>query len=134
MHFLDIIVDRMYSIVEFNIWLLEALSIVLPKKGILIRIGSVFLTVFDQCLLECSDELVFQLQTWKCTVRKKKLLRHHPLCIRSYSCPHFPAFGLNAERYGVSLHILCKCGKMPTRITPNTDKFYAVTTIVTNWI
>ena len=25
--------------------------------------------------------------------------------IRSYSGPHFPAFGLNAERYGVSLRI-----------------------------
>ena len=33
--------------------------------------------------------------------------------IRSYSGPHFPAFGLNA-------------GKMKTRITPNTDTFYSV--------
>ena len=36
--------------------------------------------------------------------------------IRSYSDPHFPAFGLNTERYG----------KMWTRITPNTNTFYAV--------
>ena len=34
--------------------------------------------------------------------------------IRSYSGPYFPAFGLN------------KCGKMRTRITPNSDTFYAV--------
>ena len=27
------------------------------------------------------------------------------VCIRSYSVPHFPAFGLNTERYGVSLRI-----------------------------
>ena len=46
--------------------------------------------------------------------------------IRSYSDPHFPAFGLNAERYGVFVHIQSKCGKMHTRITPNTDTFYAV--------
>ena len=36
--------------------------------------------------------------------------------VRSYSDPHFPAFGLNMERYG----------KMWTRITPNTNAFYAV--------
>ena len=46
--------------------------------------------------------------------------------IRSYSVPHFPAFGLNKERYGVSLHIQSECGKMQKRITPNTDTFYAV--------
>ena len=46
--------------------------------------------------------------------------------IRSYSGPHFPAFGLNAERYGVSLCIQFECGKIRTRTTPNTDSFYAV--------
>ena len=43
--------------------------------------------------------------------------------IRSYSGPYFPAFGLNTERYSVSLCIKSKCGKMRTRITPNTDIF-----------
>ena len=46
--------------------------------------------------------------------------------IRSYSGPHFPAFGLNTERYGVSLCIQSECGKMRTRITPNTDTFHAM--------
>ena len=46
--------------------------------------------------------------------------------IRSYSGQHFLAFGLNAERYGVSLLIQSECRKMGTRITPNTDSFYAV--------
>ena len=41
--------------------------------------------------------------------------------MRSYSGPQFPAFGLNKERYSVS------ADKMRTRITPNTDAFYAVT-------
>ena len=38
--------------------------------------------------------------------------------IRSYSGPYFPAFQLN--------RIQSECGKIPTRITPNTDTFYAV--------
>ena len=46
--------------------------------------------------------------------------------IRSYSGPHFPAFGLNTERFAGSLRIQSECGKMPTRITPNRDTFYAV--------
>ena len=37
--------------------------------------------------------------------------------IRSYSGPYFPAFGLNTQS---------ECGKIRTRITPNTDTFYAV--------
>ena len=41
--------------------------------------------------------------------------------MQSYSGPHFPAFGLNTERYFVFLHIQSKCGKIQTRITPNTD-------------
>ena len=46
--------------------------------------------------------------------------------IRSYSGPHFSAFGLNRERYGASLCIQSKCGKMRARITPNMDTLYAV--------
>ena len=51
----------------------------------------------------------------------------------TYKCPYsalfwsrFPTFGLNTERYGVSLRIPSKCGKIRARITPNTDTFYAV--------
>ena len=40
--------------------------------------------------------------------------------IRSYSDPHFSAFRLNTMGYGVTQS---KCGKMRTRITPNTDTF-----------
>ena len=46
--------------------------------------------------------------------------------IRSFSCPYFPAFGLNLERYGVSLRIQSECGEMWTRKTPNKDTFLAV--------
>ena len=50
--------------------------------------------------------------------------------IRSYSGPHFFAFGLNTERYSVSLRIQSECGKMWTRITPNVDAFYAVSDLI----
>ena len=46
--------------------------------------------------------------------------------ILSYSGSYFPAFRLNTEKYSVSLCIQSKCGKMRTRIIPNTDTFYAV--------
>ena len=46
--------------------------------------------------------------------------------IRSYSGLRFPTFGLDTERYGVSLRIQSECGKMRTKITPNTNTFYAV--------
>ena len=50
--------------------------------------------------------------------------------IWSYSGLHFPTFGLNTERYGVSHRIQSECGKMWTRITPNTDTFYAETVLI----
>ena len=60
--------------------------------------------------------------------------------IGSYSGPHFPAFRLNTERYYVSLRIQSECVKMWTRITSNTDTFYAVSeygssqpTVQYNW-
>ena len=47
--------------------------------------------------------------------------------IWSYSFLYYPAFGLNTERYFMSLRIQSKCGKIRTRITPNAATFYAVT-------
>ena len=46
--------------------------------------------------------------------------------IQSYSGPFFPAFALNTERQGISLRIQSECGKIWTRIIPNTDTFYAM--------
>ena len=40
--------------------------------------------------------------------------------IQSYSGPYFPAFELN------TVPIQSECGEIRTRITPNTDTFYAV--------
>ena len=52
--------------------------------------------------------------------------------MRNHSGTHFPAFGLNTDRYEASLRIQSECGKMLTRITPNTETFSAV--IVTYYI
>ena len=49
---------------------------------------------------------------------------------RSYSGQYFPSFGLNTERYRVSLRIQSKCGKILTRITKNKDTLYAVITVI----
>ena len=59
-------------------------------------------------------------------LKQKKKANTGSIRIWSYSGPYFPAFGLNTERYSVSLGIRSECGKMRTRITPNTDTFYTV--------
>ena len=46
--------------------------------------------------------------------------------ILSYSGPYSPSFGPNTERCSVSFRIQSECGKIRTRITPNTDTFYSV--------
>ena len=47
--------------------------------------------------------------------------------------PHFAAFGLNTERYSVCLRIQSEFGKIRTRITPNTDTFYAAMVRGVKW-
>ena len=48
------------------------------------------------------------------------------VCIRSFSGPYFPAFGLNTEIYSVNLRIQPECRKTLTRKTLNTDTFHAM--------
>ena len=47
--------------------------------------------------------------------------------IQSFSCPYFPAFGLNTEICRVNIRIQSKCRKIQARKTPYFDTFYAVT-------
>ena len=61
-----------------------------------------------------------QLITFECKLHYVKGVR-----FRSFSGSYFPAFGLNTETCGVSLHIQSKCGIIRTRKTPNTDTFHA---------
>ena len=66
-------------------------------------------------------------------LHSKKIHCVESVRIRSYSGPYFPAFGLNTERYSVSLRIQSECEKMRTRITPNTDTFYAAIVTQNAW-
>ena len=94
---------------------------------------------FSADLVTFTEEILNGKLHFLCVISsmRQKILRKntHPFhClksvrIRSYSGTHFPAFGLNSERYSVSLHIQSECGKIWTRITPNTNTFYAVYTI-----
>ena len=68
-------------------------------------------------------------QTKKLSKKKLNILQLHyvkSVRIRSFSGPYFSAFGLNTERYGLSLLIQSECGKIRTRKTWNTDIFHAV--------
>ena len=68
------------------------------------------------------------LATWEANFIPNLLHCHcvRSVRIQSYSGPHFPAFGLNAERCGVSLCIQSEFRKTRTRITQNTDTFHVV--------
>ena len=65
---------------------------------------------------------------WLMLIDKSWHARHYVknIRIRSFSGPFFSAFGLDTERYPVSLRIQPKCRKIRTRKTPNRDAFYAV--------
>ena len=67
---------------------------------------------------------------FKCIQQYSKVMQQFALResvrIRSFSGPCFPAFGLNMERYPISLRIQSECGKMRTRKTPNMDTFHAI--------
>ena len=77
-------------------------------------------TFFKEDILKFYFEIQFKIQNVHCV----KSVRS-----RNYSGPYFPAFRLNTERYSASLRIQSECGKMRTRITPNTETFHAVATM-----
>ena len=84
------------------------------------------------CFRESSSGKFQKIFMWsKCKAKDTvkivmKISLHKGVCIRNYSGPHFSAFGLNTERYRVSLRSHSKYGKKWTKITPNTGTFYAV--------
>ena len=63
--------------------------------------------------------LLYDRDLYQERVKKKMNVLHcvKSVRIRSYSGPYFPAFGLNIQS---------ECGKIRTRIIPNTDTLYAV--------
>ena len=68
-------------------------------------------------------------QTWSIFIKAPQVRKQHwmkSVRIWSFCGSYFLAFGLNRERYCISLHIQSECGKIRTRKTPNTDTFYSV--------
>ena len=107
-------------------------------KGYWLRIIQVFQThVLDP--VNICDKSVLLIQLTASNFSKKalsemlrKVINTHlvqSVRIRSFSGPYFPEFGLNMERYSVSLRIQSKCGKIRSRKAPNTDSFHAMTAL-----
>ena len=67
--------------------------------------------VLQKEIFTCNAHFVKSIQIWK------------------YSRSYFSAFGLKKDRYCISLRIQSKYGKIHSRITPNTDTFYAVANV-----
>ena len=109
------------------------------QKGVFDRFENHFVSKFDcQQTLIYSGQLIF-IRIVEATEEMVNFCLNHCVkcvCIRSFSGPYFPAFGLNTARYGVSLRIQYKYGKVRTRKTTNTDTFHAVNIAWTsaNWI
>ena len=61
-----------------------------------------------------------------CVVPSKHLHCVKSVCIRSFSGPYFPTFGLNTNKYSLSLRIQFECGKVWTRKSPHMDTFHVV--------
>ena len=100
------------------IWILENLY----NKLAVLYIGGLHNSMYLLILHFFTSQLVIRQQLDKTNYCVKSVR------IRSYSGPHFPAFGLNTERYFVSLRIQSECGKIRTRITLNADTFRAMNT------
>ena len=87
--------------------------------------------IINYCLIHVSFKSFDLIYPWTFITVKNWKISYNFHCvigvhIRSYSGPHFSAFGLNMERYCVSLRIQSECGKIRTGITRNTDSFFVV--------
>ena len=85
--------------------------------------------------VECFSACSLQWRSKNCQKEKLTLPKKCPYSELFWSTffPHFPTFGLNTDRYSPYLvRIRANVGKMRTRITPNTDTFYAVWVLHSN--
>ena len=124
------------------------------EKHLRTTFAFVYLSCFTNSPLEFIQNCYYVTYLEKTTLKKPSLIRVEKVCsfenignrikqcenlkrnwwvhcfksvrIRSYSDPYFSAFRLNTKRYGVSLRISSKCGKIRTRAISNTDTFYGV--------
>ena len=98
-------------------------------RNILQKYWLLFWKNIERCSANFPREVPYFDIKWATSLQKPRDLHYvQSVSIRSYSGPHFPAFGLNKKRYSVSLGIQSACGKMRTRVTPNMDTYYALLT------
>ena len=93
------------------------------------RLSELWLLKFRSWILWKSRKRVMLNQNHRKLQFDVRLFKPHcvkSVCIRSNSGLYFPAFGVITERYSMSFHIQSKRKKIQTRITLNTDPFYAV--------
>ena len=87
-------------------------------------IGAFFDAIGLQMYLKTTASKEFSCEF--CEIFQSNLCCVKNVFIRSFSGPHFLAFGLNTERYKVTIRIQSECEKIRTRKTPNMDTFHAV--------
>ena len=88
-------------------------------------------TVYEKFSSTCAFVLV------SCRFEYFKNFFHYEKSVRNrrFSDLHFPAFGLNTERYSVCLHIQFECEKIRTTKTLNTDTFHVlfILNVINEW-
>ena len=112
-------------------WQNPVLCVSILQGSLLIPFAPMFLLVsmVSNILLKCY-RMLEKIEIREIVVRNGLIsFRARVQCVKSvhihsFSGPYFPAFGLNTERYSVSLLIQSGCGKMWTRKIPNTDTFH----------
>ena len=116
-------------LITFFLFLMPTRNLVETTKTSLMRPSSSTksLIIIAHDLRWCQAWSMMSFTAWKGSVFGVNLDRIFPHSdwIRRYG-PHFCSFELNMERYSIPLRILSEWGKIQTRMTPNTDTFYAV--------
>ena len=114
------------------------LLLALLYKVYLKELNPLSVNLLIQCLLLNQSVRIFQALKKKTALTKFAIEINFSLMIDTawkvyvfkvrirISGTYFPVFGLNMERYGVSLRIHSKCWKIRTRKTPNKFTFHAV--------
>ena len=70
--------------------------------------------------------MIWHNKAWRHWLLSVGLRCKKSVLIQSFSGPYFPAFGLDTDRYSLSLRIQVEYGKIPTRKTPNTNTIHAL--------
>ena len=107
---------------QFRIYLKFSSDIIKSLTGLilLLRWGLTKILLLGWCRAVLND-VILRCCSMELGQHQRFYAKHCVKSVRiwSYSGPYFPSFGLNTDRNS-------KCGKIRTRITPNTNTFHAV--------